>query len=108
VQRCYPGVVSAVDQKEAFEAGENAVKFALTGDTDGSVAFRRAKGSGYGIEYFRTPLSTVAKDTSHLPDSFINKAGNNITQAFVNYALPLVGKLAPVAHLSKIKVRKKR
>jgi len=28
-----------------------------------------------------------------MPDAFINKAGNHVTQAFIDYARPLVGEL---------------
>jgi hypothetical protein len=55
----------------------------------------------------RTELANVAKDTTHLADKFINKEANNITKAFVDYALPLVGKLPQVALLKAVKVKKK-
>ena len=41
VQRSFLGCVSDVDQREAREVGEMAVKHALTGHRDGSVAIRR-------------------------------------------------------------------
>ncbi|MBN1866514.1 6-phosphofructokinase [Candidatus Sumerlaeota bacterium] len=107
LQRCFPGVVSKVDQKEAFEAGRMAVKYALGGDPDGSVAIERAKGAKYAVSYFRTPLSSVAKETTHLSDAFINAAGNDITKAFVKYALPLVGDLPKTVLLKGYKVAKK-
>jgi 6-phosphofructokinase 1 len=107
LQRCYPGVVSKVDQKEAFEAGRTAVRMALGEDVDGSVAIKRLGGSKYAVKYVRTPLSSVAKETTHLPDAFINAAGNDVTKAFVKYALPLVGELPKVALLKGVKVKKK-
>lgn len=108
LQRCYPGVVSEVDQKEAFAAGEAAVKTALTGDVDGSIAIVRKKTKSYQVTYERTPLSSVAKETTHLPRKFINKAGNNITKPFVDYAMPLVGELPKVALLKGVAVKKKK
>ncbi len=96
LQRCYPGVVSEVDAKEAFEVGRAAVQLAVSGDVDGSVVITRDKGSVYQVKYELAPLQKLAKHTKSLPRHFINRDGNNITQAFVNYALPLVGKL-PVA-----------
>jgi 6-phosphofructokinase 1 len=107
LQRCYPGVVSKVDQKEAFEAGRMAVRMALGDDVDGSVAIKRLRGSKYAVKYVRTPLSSVAKETTHLPDAFINAAGNDVTKAFVKYALPLVGELPKVTLLKGVKVKKK-
>ncbi|MFW5870518.1 MAG: 6-phosphofructokinase [Candidatus Sumerlaeota bacterium] len=108
LQRCYPGIVSEVDQKEAFEAGQAAAKFALAGDVDGSVAIKREKGSVYKVKYELTPLSSVAKETTELPKKFLNKAGNNVTKAFFDYAMPLIGELPPIGHLKGQKVRKKQ
>ena len=107
LQRCFPGVVSEVDAKEAFEVGRMAVRFALSGNTDGSVAIRRKKGPKYAVEYFLARLSDVAKESTGLPDGFINAEGNGITPAFVKYALPLVGKLPVIAWLKGSRVAKK-
>ncbi len=108
LQRCYPGVLSEVDAKEAFEAGAAAVKFATGGDVDGSVAIIREKGKTYKVKYERTELKNVAKETTHVCDKFINKAGNDVTKAFVEYALPLVGALPKVALIKADKIKKKK
>lgn len=107
LQRSFPGVVSEVDQKEAYAAGEAAAKFALAGDIDGSVAIERAKGNAYRVSYVRTDLKNVAKETTHLANKYINKAGNNVTKAFFDYALPLVGDLPKIGLLKGYNVRKK-
>jgi hypothetical protein len=39
-----------------------------------------------------------------MPESFISRAGNDVTQAFLNYARPLVGPLPPVARLSNYRI----
>ncbi|GAG53298.1 unnamed protein product, partial [marine sediment metagenome] len=93
LQRSFAGCASSVDAAEARECGRKAVEYAMAGDLDGSVAIRRAKGSAYRASYFRARLRDVARDTKHMPRSYINKAGNGVTAAFVNYALPLTGKL---------------
>ena len=108
LQRCYPGVVSKVDQKEAFEVGEAAARFALGGDVDGSVAIRRKKTKTYAVEYFRTSLSSVARDATSMPARFIARSGNNVTKAFIDYARPLVGDLPVIAAFTGHKVPKKR
>jgi 6-phosphofructokinase len=99
LQRCYPGVVSEVDAKEAYEVGRAAVQFAISGDVDGSVVITRAKGSAYKVKCELAPLEKLAKHTKEMPRSYISRAGNNITQSFVNYALPLVGELPVVGRL---------
>jgi len=93
LQRSFPGVASTTDTYEAYEVGNVAVAAALAGVGSGSVAIKRSAGKEYEIFYKVVPLRKVAKNTRHMPASFINKAGNNVTQAFINYASPIVGEL---------------
>jgi len=99
LQRSFAGYASQVDRVEARRCGRKAVEFAMTGDVDGSVAMKRAKGAGYRISYFRAELKDVARVTKELPRKFINKAGNGVTKAFADYALPLVGDLPKIGKL---------
>ena len=99
LQRSFAGFASPVDQKEARLAGRKAVQYALAGRPSGSVAFRRKPGPKYGITCFRAKLADVARQTKPLPNEFINAAGNGITDAFRDYALPLVGKLPEIGKL---------
>ncbi len=100
LQRSFAGYASSVDQAEARLAGRTAVKYATSGDIDGSVAFRRTgEGDKYGIECFRAELKDVARETKHLPAEFINKDHNGITEAFRKYAMPLVGGLPVIGKL---------
>jgi 6-phosphofructokinase 1 len=93
-QRSFAGCVSEVDASEARAVGEAAVKYAMKGDIDGSVIIHRLPDSG---EYFAEPqltkLSDVAKHTKDLPEDFINEEGNGVTEAYIKYAKPLIGKL---------------
>jgi len=101
LQRSFPGIASAVDAREAREVGEAAFRAALGGrHTCGSVAIRRRPGARYGVSYAVVPLRQVARNTRHLPATFINRAGNDVTEAFLAYARPLVGAL-PVKALLK-------
>lgn len=90
LQRSFLGCVSETDSKEAREVGVQAVKFAMSGDVDGSVVIKR--GAGYDISYELVDLSCVASGTKAMPDEFINGA-NGVTQAFVDYVRPLAGDL---------------
>ena len=68
----------------------------------GSVAIKRiADGPDYKVELFRTELANVAEKTKEMPDEFINADGNDITQAFIDYALPLTGELPKTAYLGR-------
>jgi 6-phosphofructokinase 1 len=94
VQRSFP-LQSETDAQEARLVGQVAARESQQPGASGSVAMRRVGGGAYKIETFLTPLSTVAKETKHMDASFIAN-GNNITQAFIDYASPLVGKLPEV------------
>ncbi len=99
LQRSFAGLQSAVDAAEARDCGKQAVKFAMA-ELNGSVAMKRiGSGKSYGVELFRTELKNVAEKTKSLADEYINKDGNGITQAFVDYALPLTGGLPKTEYL---------
>lgn len=93
MQRSFMGVVSEVDQREARQVGTLAVRLAAQGAPNGSISILRENGTRYRARYERSPLTRVARVTREMPSSFINRAGNNITPAFEEYARPLVGKL---------------
>ena len=99
LQRSFPGFASPVDCREARACGRMAVKFAMAGNLDGSVVMKRLKGPRYGVRYVRAALTAVARRTKDMPRSFINKAGNHVTQRFINYALPLTGGLPQIGKL---------
>ena len=99
LQRSFAGFASPVDQIEARMAGRKAAELAMAGDIDGSVVFKRAKTKKYSISYERAELKDVARETKHMPRKFINRAGNDITEGFRTYALPLVGELPVIGKI---------
>ena len=97
LQRSFPLAVSSIDQSEAREVGEKAAQFAIWYDADGSVTIHRT--GDYSVDYQLTALDRVARHTKSMPDHFINEKGNYVTDAFKNYARPLIGSLPSIAHL---------
>lgn len=104
LQRSFLGVVSEVDAVEAREVGKKAIEFAMGKMEDGSVAIKRV--GDYAVRYFLTPLQTVARVTKPMPDEFILN-NNYVTEDFIHYALPLIGKLPVCEKLSAPAVPKK-
>jgi 6-phosphofructokinase 1 len=99
LQRSFAGLQSKVDVAEAMKCGKQAVKYAMTCQS-GSVAMQRiGDGKNYGAKLFRTELASVAEKTKSLPDEYINKDGNGITEKFVKYAMPLTGGLPTTQYL---------
>jgi len=96
LQRSFLGCVSDVDQREAREVAQQAVRFALEEGGDGTVAIHRV--AQYEVEYRLHPLEAVAAKTKVMPDEFISPSGNDVTESFLEYARPLIGSGMPRTH----------
>jgi 6-phosphofructokinase 1 len=99
LQRSFPTIVSPIDAQEARRVGDHAVQHATATGQPGSVAIRRLSSAPYSSECFITPLSSVAREATHMKDEFINTAGNDVTQAWLDYVAPLVGELPKMGRL---------
>jgi 6-phosphofructokinase 1 len=88
LQRSFLSVVSTADANEAREVGEKAVQYSVWHNVDGSVAIRRT--GDYSVDYFLTPLETVARHTKHMPEDYL-EGDADVSVAFKNYARPLIG-----------------
>ncbi len=99
LQRSFIGCVSDVDQREARAVGAKAVQCAMSGNSEGSVAIKRAGSytSAYAVEYELVPLTVVAGKTRVMEDELIAANGTDITDAFRRYLLPLLGSDMPEA-----------
>ena len=99
LQRSFAGLRSEVDAREARWCGRHAVQYAMQ-EQNGSVAIKRlGSGADYKVELFRTELKDVAEKTKPMPDEFINAEGNGVTEAFIEYAMPLTGGLPKTHYL---------
>ena len=91
LQRAGAHLASQTDIDEAFAAGKMAVEAALSGETGKMVAFERVMaGSQYACRMKLIPLSDVANYEKKVPVEWIVPEGNNVTQDFIDYALPLI------------------
>jgi 6-phosphofructokinase len=104
LQRSFPGLaVSEVDAKEGRMVGKTAVEYSKDqAKREGSVAMQRAPGGGYSISTIFTSIKNVARETKDLAPEYIRN-GNDITQAFIDYAKPIVGPMPTVGSLSELK-----
>jgi len=99
LQRSFPTVISPVDVREAREVGDYAVNHAALTGQPGSVSIRRLSSQPYASECFITPLSSVAREATSMKNEYINAAGNDVTQAWIDYVAPLVGELPVIGRL---------
>jgi 6-phosphofructokinase 1 len=95
IQRMSMAYISKTDQKEAYEAGAQAVRWALGGMTKVMVGFKRKPGKSYAIEYCPIPLEKIPNREKKLPAEFFDAKKSMATPAFAKYALPLIGKDLP-------------
>lgn len=82
-----------LDFKEAIMLGNAAVLAAVNGVTGKMVSLERKKGKKYATNLNLVDLSTVAVRAKPMPHHFISKDGFYITQAFLDYAKPVVGEM---------------
>ena len=107
IQRCFVGCVSETDANEARLAGSYAVTAAVGGKfQNGTVTLNRLPGAAYQVDYAIAPLPAVSRNTRSLPDSYINRDGNNVTGLFLDYARPLVGPLPVTARFNQLRNRR--
>lgn len=90
MQRCAAHCASDTDIEETFEAGKQAVKAAVSGETDKMVCYARKAGKDYVCEYKLLPLELAANTEKTVPLEWITDNGTGISDEFVKYALPLI------------------
>lgn len=99
-QRCFAGCVSPTDREEARKAGQKAAELSLAGDIDGSIAIQRLSDDPYQVEYQAVKLSDVAAKTRTIEPEYL-EGHNDVTDAFLKYAAPIVGPLPEIELLDK-------
>jgi len=95
LQRMSRAHASEVDLIEAEECGRAAVRGVLAGATDQMVILERAEGQIYRCTIGMTDLEHIANVEKRMPADFITARQNSVTQAFIDYALPLIGDVLP-------------
>ena len=91
LQRCGAHLASKTDIDEAFGAGQEAVKQAVSGTTGKMVAFEREYIDGkYHCKMVLLPLASVANFEKKVPVEWINEDGNGLKHEFIDYVLPLI------------------
>ena len=96
-QRSFLGCVSEVDQREAKKLGKESVKFSKKYDSSFSICIKeRGRNlNTYNVEIGKNKLIDIGGKTKYMPDYFINKKKNYVSNSFFKYALPLIGKKFP-------------
>ncbi len=88
-QRAGAHIASKTDISESVRLGKCAVKLALNGGSGKLPVLKRKKGK-YSVTIASANACDVANKIKTVPQSFINKEGNGVTNECIEYLLPLI------------------
>jgi ATP-dependent phosphofructokinase / diphosphate-dependent phosphofructokinase len=84
-------LASPVDIDEAFNVGRHAAKIAMQNETGFMATIKRANQASYAVTYGRALLTEMANSERVFPKEWIAKSRIDVTDAFIEYARPLIG-----------------
>lgn len=90
-QRHNMAYASTVDLQEAWYVGQKAALLAAGGEHGYMATILRTDRQNYTVAYDKAPLAEVANSERTFPEEWINAAGTDVTDGFVEYARPLIG-----------------
>ena len=96
---------SKVDLEEAHACGVKAIKLAEEGASGIMVSIHRVSSSPYKIELSTISLDQVTVKVKPMDDKYINAQGNFVTDEYIKYIKPLVGKIPNYSGLNFIKYK---
>jgi len=84
-------LASTVDNAEAFDVGRHAVEIAAETGTGYMATIRRTSNAPYAVSYGKALLAEMANSERFFPKDWICDSGIDVTDAFIDYAMPLIG-----------------
>jgi 6-phosphofructokinase 1 len=107
LQRMASFAVSSTDRDEAYLVGKMGTKALLDGESDKMITIVRHDEPAYHCTTGLAELSQVANVQRLLPDEYLDESKTMVTQAFYDYALPLIGDPIPDhTRLEKLRIRR--
>ena len=100
-QRREIAYVSEVDREEAYRVGAHAAQIALSGENGFMSTIIRKPGGIYKISYDKVLLDVVANSERKFPQEWISIDKVDVTDEFIEWALPLIG--SPLPRFAKFK-----
>lgn len=89
-QRCAAHLASFTDLNESRRVGEQAAQMAVGGTSGVMITIERTSNAPYTTTIGCVPVQRVANQIKRVPLSFINEEGNHVTDACLEYLLPLI------------------
>ena len=98
-------MASAVDRREAEEAGRFGVSHASEGNTGFMATIRRERDDPYTAGYGAAPLEDVANVERPLPLHYLSAERNGIEAKYLAYVAPLAGE--PLLRYARLDIPEK-
>ncbi len=106
LQRMSSTHISPIDRDEAYLVGQMGTKALLAGESDKMVTLVRHNDPQYHCITGLVELSKVANQQFLMPLDYMNDTKTMVTQAFYDYALPLIGEqLSTYPVLERVRVK---
>jgi 6-phosphofructokinase len=102
LQRMNSQSISCTDQQEAYLVGQVGTQALLSGAHDKMVTLVRRHESHYSCTTGLVDLAKIANEQRLMSSEYIDESKTMVTQAFYDYALPLIGD--PLPQHAKIEV----
>ncbi len=90
LQRCAAHMLSKTDIDLSVAIGNAAVDAAENGNSCVMMAYRHKSDPSFETDIIPVPIAGIANAENKVPDEFISKDGNDITDKFIEYAKPLI------------------
>ncbi len=90
LQRCAAHMLSETDIDLSVKIGNEAVDAAISGKSCVMMAYRHKATTPFEVEIMPAPIAGIANAESKVPDEYINIEGNDVTDKFIAYAMPLI------------------
>lgn len=90
MQRAAAHAASGRDIEETYQLGREAVNAALEGHSGIMIALKRVSNDPYKVKLIQVPAEKVANKVKTVPEAWIDKKENRLTQEFIDYVKPLI------------------
>ena len=96
LQRAAGHLLSKTDIEESFCFGQEAVLAAMRGETGKMIIGTRTGSTPYQLVFSSTDIKNAANAEKTVPLDYISADQNDVTDAFIEYASPLIqGEIYP-------------
>jgi 6-phosphofructokinase 1 len=106
LQRMASNCISRTDRNEAYLVGKMGVHALLEGESDKMVTLVRHTEPVYSCTTDLVELAKVANEQKLMPAAYLDESKTMVTQAFYDYALPLIGE--PLPQHAKLEITRLR